>query len=407
MAYKDLLPNQKIIACHVSLMKHPVFCILGGVTQIGSVVVDDSAATACTDGENVWYNPEFIKDMSRKQLTYLICHENFHKALYHCTEYLGLAARYPNEFGQAIDYVVNWQLESMDLEPEKFLERPTNIPPLIDAAYANMSVPEVVRELLKKPKQGGGGSKPMDKHVMRVVVVDGDVPEGAEEVDAQAMDAKALAALKEKIADAVRHGEIMQSQMRGTGGPTVGLSGFREARTDWRPALRRFFQEMCEGDEQSRFNPPNKRMLPLDILLPSHFSETTGEIIIACDTSGSMAAYYGLVFGEIASICMQLRPSKVRVIWWHHEVAGEQVFEPKDYDKLRTCMHPRGGGGTTVSCVAAYIRAKQYKPKATVMLTDGYIESSYEPPAGNLLWGVVNNPRFVPVRGKVIHIEED
>ena len=45
--------------------------------------------------------------------------------------------------------------------------------------------------------------------------------------------------------------------------------------------------------------------------------------------------------------------------------------------------------------------------KATIMLTDGYIESQYEVPQGNVLWGVVNNSQFVPRRGKVLHIQED
>ena len=120
-----------------------------------------------------------------------------------------------------------------------------------------------------------------------------------------------------------------------------------------------------------------------------------------------MAGYYGLVFGEIARICQTLNPKRVRVLWWDTRIAGEQVFTTKDYAQIAKAMAPKGGGGTTVSCVAAYIREKKYKPKATIMLTDGYIESQYEVPQGNVLWGVVNNSQFVPRRGKVLHIQED
>jgi hypothetical protein len=67
-------------------------------------------------------------------------------------------------------------------------------------------------------------------------------------------------------------------------------------------------------------------------------------------------------------------------------------------------MSPKGGGGTVVSCVARHIVAKQYKPKATILLSDGFIESQYECVDGPLLWGIVNNPGFVPIKGKVIHI---
>jgi predicted metal-dependent peptidase len=339
----------------------------------------------------VFYGAAFIKDMTRKQLRYLVGHENLHKALHHCTEYGVVAKKYPREFAQAIDYVVNWQLESMDTEKDKFLERPTSIPPLVNAKYANMSVLEVMRELLKDPQPN---QRPMDEHVIGTLTPTDEEIKEAEEI-------------KIKIEDAVRHGEIVQGQMRSaTGEGTTALNGFRERRTDWKPHLRNFFMEMCEGEDQSRFNPPNKRMLPLDILLPSHFSEMSGEMIIACDTSGSMTGYYGLVFGEIARICQQVQPKSVRVLWWDTRIAGEQVFTVKDYKDIAKAMAPRGGGGTTVSCVAKHIHEKKYKPKATIMLTDGMIEAQYEVAPGNVLWGVVNNSRFVPIRGKVLHIQE-
>jgi predicted metal-dependent peptidase len=393
MAYKDLSLSDKLVAVHTDFMRHSTFCILGGVTQIGKVEVRDDVPTACTDGENVRYGTAFIKDMTRKQLRYLVGHENLHKALHHCTEYKTAAAKYPREFAQAIDYVVNWQLESMDTDADKFLERITAIPPLVDAKYADMGVLEVMRDLLKNPPPPN--KKPMDAHEQGTMTPTEEEIKHAEEI-------------KTKIEDAVRHGEIVQGQMRSAEGKgTSSLSGFRESRTDWKPHLRRFFQEMCEGDDQSRFNPPNKRMLPLDIILPSHFSEATGEIIVAGDTSGSMVGYYGLVFGEIARICQTVQPKSVRVLWWDTHIAGEQVFTQKDYAKIATLMAPKGGGGTTVSCVAKHIAKKKYKPKATIMLSDGYIESAYEVVPGNVLWGIVNNPRFVPLRGRVLHIQED
>ena len=389
MAFKDLSPSDKLIAVHTDFMKHPDFCILGGVTQIGKATVDPTVPTACTDGEDVYYGAAFIADMTRKQLRYLVGHENMHKALHHTSEYVPLATKYPDEFAEAIDYVVNWQLESMDTGADKFLERPTSVPPLIDKKYADMSVPEVVRELLKDPDRAKG--KPMDVHVLSP-----KTPENEKEFED----------LKQKIEDAVRHGEIVQGQLRSAqSGAAVALNGFRAQRTDWRPMLRRIFQDFCEGDEQSRFNPPNKRMLPLGVILPSHFDEMTGEIIIAADTSGSMTGYYPIVFGEVARICQQLNPKAVRVLWWDTRIAGEQVFTQKDYALIAKQMAPKGGGGTTVSCVAKHIRDKKLKPKATIMITDGYIESSYEVAPGNVVWGVVDNTRFVQVRGKVLHID--
>lgn len=386
MAFKDLNPTDKLIAVHTDFMRHSTFCILGGVTQIGKAEVSDDVPTAATNGIDVYYGREFMQGMSCKQLRYLVGHENGHKVLHHCSEYKAHKEKYPQEFAQAVDYVVNWMLESMDDGAEKFLERPTVVPPLVDAKYADMGVLEVMRDLLKNPPPPD--KQPMDEHQQM------EVSPAQEDV-------------KQQIEDAVRHGEILQKQLRAAEGKgTMPLSGFREQRTDWRAPLRRFMKEIGEGDDQSRYAPPNRRLLPLDILLPSRFTVKAGELLIACDTSGSMHGVYPVVFGEIANIAMSLKPKSIRVLWWDTHVAGEQVFTERDYDQIAKLVKPKGGGGTTVSCVAAYVREHRLKPKATIMLTDGYIESAYDVVPGNVLWGVVGNPRFVPLRGKVLHIEE-
>ena len=159
MAYKDLNTEQRIIAVHLDIMKHKDFCLMGGVTQIGKVHVvagtEDmkgliehlAVPTAGTDGCDVYYNTQFVKDFTRGQLRYLVLHESFHKALHHCTEYAALAQKYPEIFAKAIDYVVNDQIETID-PGFTFVERPTNIPPLIDDKYHDMSVPQVMKMLL-------------------------------------------------------------------------------------------------------------------------------------------------------------------------------------------------------------------------------------------------------------------
>lgn len=406
MAFKDLTPEDRLIAVHSDFMRHPNFCILGGVTQVGKAEVTDEIDTAATDGVDAYYGRQFMMGMSRKQLRYLVGHENLHKSLHHCSLYKDVADKYPREYAMAIDYVVNWTLESMDDGPEKFLERPTSVPPLVDAKYADMSVPQVVRELLKNgpPPE----KQPMDKHIQMVIKAEDGKPEGGmQSNDTVEVPQDVMEAAMQRIDDAVRHGEIMQKQMRSAEGKgTTELKGFREQRTDWRPPLRRFMKENGEGDDQSHYAPPNKRLMPLDVVLPSRFTLKAGELLVACDTSGSMNGIYPIVFGEIANIAKLLKPKAIRLLWWDTRVAGDQVFTERDYDKIATLMKPKGGGGTTVSCVAAYVREHRIKPKATIMLTDGYIESNYDVVPGPVLWGIVGNEHFRPARGKVLHIND-
>jgi hypothetical protein len=52
-----------------------------------------------------------------------------------------------------------------------------------------------------------------------------------------------------------------------------------------------------------------------------------------------------------------------------------------------------------------YIKQKQYKPTAVIMLTDGYLDGSpavFDVPT---LWGVVDNEAFKAPCGQVLHIQ--
>lgn len=405
MSYKDLNAAQRVTTVHFDFMKHPEFVRLGGVSQVGKVIIDPACPTAATNGVDVRYGEAFVMRLSRGQMRYLVAHENMHKALGHCTEYKEINAKYPRESNMAQDYSINQLIEEMD-GGSGFVERPTDPAPLIDVKYAGMSFMQILQDLLKNPPPQGGEGKAgegqgsgqpggtMDEHIQSEPG-EGEGQRSEEE----------LAKVKQQIEDAVNQGEMASAKMRGeTSGKGRRLSGEQVRHTDWRTPLRRFIQELCEGDEQSRFSPPNKRMLPLGIVLPSHFSEATGELIVACDTSGSMTGVYPTVFGEIARICQNAQPASVRVIWWDTRVHSVQVFAPKDYAAINKLLKPEGGGGTTVSVVADYIAKERLKPKAVIMLTDGYIESKYRVPTAPTLWGIVDNERFTPIKGKVVHI---
>jgi predicted metal-dependent peptidase len=397
--WDKLTAHDKVIAVHVDISNNKDFASLSGYVYIGDVKFEN-IGTAGTDGRDVYYDPVFVDGLNRKQLRYLVAHESLHKGLMHCTNYKELSKKYPQLCNMAMDYVVNAIIEELD--PNfSFVERPTQPAPLIDPKYQGFSFIEVLQDLLRNPPpppppegsgngDGDGRGGAMDEHMF-----DKAVEIGSKEANE----------LGRQLDDAARQGKLLADKLAGKASRGGVLERATQKRdTNWREHMREWVTALCEGDEYSRFAPPNKRLLPLGVVMPSHFSEATGELIVACDTSGSMTGIYPTVFGEIARIAQNVNPDGVRVIWWDSAVCGEQLFKPHEFDKIGTLLKPLGGGGTSPNCVVEYIRSKKYQPKGVVWLTDGYLDGSDGKVDVPALWGVVDNDHFVPPQGKAVRI---
>jgi predicted metal-dependent peptidase len=117
-----------------------------------------------------------------------------------------------------------------------------------------------------------------------------------------------------------------------------------------------------------------------------------------------MGAVVGILMGEIARIVMQCQPEEVRVLFWDSKVCNAHKFLPKDYAQIGKLMQPKGGGGTTVSCIADWVATEKLKVKATIILTDTYFESNPRLVPGPILWGVLDRPNWTPPRGQALHL---
>ena len=408
--WDTMTPRQRLAAVNIDIMDHIDFSILSGLVTMGEIHVVPDLPTAGTNGVDVFYGEAFVMTLNRKQLRFVQLHETMHKSLRHCSEYTDICEKYPELSNVAMDYVVNAFIEQTDPE-HKFMEFPDAPEPLLDPKYYNKAFVDILQDLLRnpppppprrgKPEDGQGGDgqdeqdghggipKPLDEHI--------PTPKGLDKDE-----------LSKRVRDALTHGEMVQKRIAknagkaSAGNPLSGLGRKRD--TDWRNALRDWVQEICAGDEYSRYNPPNRRMLPLGIILPTHFDVAMDELHIYCDTSGSMHGVYPVVFGEIANICSQANPETVRIVWWDSAVCGEQVFKRGQYDLIANQLAPEGGGGTSPQCVIDYVQSKQYKPSGAIWLTDGYLDACPTPACGNELWGVVDNDHFNPAHGKALRI---
>jgi predicted metal-dependent peptidase len=396
MTFEKMTLNQRIQAANIDCMRHPQYALLSGVICMGKSEVSKNIPTAATNGRDKKYGEAFIQPLNRKQLRYLVLHENFHVALKHCILYRRETKAMPRLANIAQDYVVNALIEELD--PDfTFVERPTQTL-LIDRKYFGWSFPQVLNDLLKqgrkepdKDGEGNGGDdfdEPLDVHEDPVFDDAEDEQQHSKNVD-----------------DANRQGEMLARKLAGKGKGGRDIFGTaKERTTNYVEAMQDWLVSVCSGDENSRFCPPNKRMLASGYIMPSHFNETVGELILAPDTSGSMSPYYRLIFGEIARMLSQVRPEAVRILWWDNEVCGDQVFKPVDYEQIATLLKPQGGGGTTPQVVVDYILHHKINAKAIVWLTDGYLGCDTPNTPMPSLWGVVENETFVPTHGKLVRI---
>lgn len=391
MSFDKMTLNQRIQAANIDCMRHPKFALLSGVIMMGKSEVTDNLPTAATNGRDKLYGADFITPLNRKQLRYLVLHENFHVALKHCVLYKDIKKKWARKTNKAQDYVINGLIEEMD-PGFTFVERPSK-GILVDPRFNGMSFQQVFNLLPDDADdEGGGGGKddnPFDEHI------DADDLSFDEQQD-----------LSRQIDDANRQGQMLARKLAGKDGGGSDIFGLAADRsTDWVSALREFIQSVSTGDDNSRFAPPNKRLLAAGFILPSHFTESIGEIIIAADTSGSMGPYYKLLFGEVSTICQQTKPAAVRVLWWDTSVCGDQVFTATDYDQIATLLKPKGGGGTTPQVVVDYIVKHKIDAKAIIWLSDGYIGCDDPITTMPSLWGVVDNDSFVAKHGKTLHIK--
>lgn len=399
------------------LMRHPETCLYSGVMMMGQTSIDAGVPTAYTDGVNKRYGREFMENLTVEEVAGLDLHENLHVQLMHIPRHRDLIRENHKLANVAMDYVVNAVI--MNLKDKTLCKLPEG--GLYDPKFDGWSVRQVY-DFLKTgrdagsgghgdPKRGAGdkGTPVLSKDSSGgdQVTIDGKTysVEPMDEHDSTSMEGKTVEDLKklgEDIEEAARHGAMLAGRF-GVKAPRQ-LTDMLAEKIDWKKEMAQFFVSTARGAEELSWRKFNRRRLADDWLTPSSEKEVMGEVVFACDTSGSIdAVALAEAAGELASLCELCKPEKVRVLWWDTSVHGEQVFE-ENYDDLRRLLKPKGGGGTNVSCVSEYLSKKRIKPQCVIVFTDGLVDGldrwNVNAPT---LWVVTLKRDFVcPPNGKLI-----
>ena len=406
----------------IALMRHPETALFAGCMMMGrNEVKSNPSITAYTNGVDKVYGSEFMRDKCKDdaELRALVLHENLHVALRHCIHGRALHAIDARRAAMAADYVVNAII--VNLKDKALCKLPEG--GIYDPKYINWSMKEVFDDLEEdeeeeeeeeeedeedeedededgNPCDEPGGNTPSDKPGK------GKQPseemgrdEGFDQHGFDEMSAEDQRDLHEKIDRALREGALLAGRL-GADIPRV-ISDILTPKVDWREALRDFISSSCKGKDEYTWRAFNRRQLANNVYLPTVEDETIGELIIAIDTSGSIGPDQLNEFAsELLAICNTVSPEVVRVLWWDTRVAGEQLFDDKDYSGLVTMLKPKGGGGTHVSSVAAHIKEHDLKADCVIVLSDGYVEQDIKWDIPHpTLWTITAVSNFVPPRG--------
>jgi predicted metal-dependent peptidase len=408
MSSKKLTAEQRIERAHSQLMRHKDFCLFSGVFMVGKVVVDEITPTAKTNGRDVTYGRAFVDRLDDKQLAFLVVHEAMHKAYRHLMVWKNLAKENAHLANAAMDYVINLQIVDSD-KAQDIVAMPRDedgkLMGLLDEKYRDMDTRQVY-ELLKKDCKDQDGEGRGDKKSPSGGDLDDHDWEGAEELtDEEAQE------LSNEIDHALREGSILAGKMKGN--VMRGINEMLHPKVDWKEALREFVKTNVKGGDQSTWRRPNRRYLGIDIVMPSCITEKAERFSIGVDTSGSIGgAILGRFLGESKSICDEVMPEIVDLLYWDTHVAKHEMYSGAEVQNFADSTQPAGGGGTTPECVPVFMMKNKIKPQALIMLTDGYFygESKADKWAElgvPVLWCVVGNKSFTPMYGQSVLVEGD
>lgn len=379
---------QKIMLARMSILSSNGF--YGLLLMHVKFAIDDSVDTAATDGERIYFSPDFLDELSVEELRFIMLHELLHIVLRHSTRKHN---RNHMLFNIATDIVVNSNIlfssgnDINSITLSHFGES-MHTTPLGTEGYL-YTAEEVYRMLMEGTDNIDDYSGCVDDHSRWGTLQD-----------------KSIENLwKNRIQDAYeathnRPGMISQNLER-------LVSSIKDSKMNWKVLLNDFIQE--EITDYS-FIPPDYRFQDSPFILPalSDKEPTVKNLMFMVDTSASMndeevTQAFSEVYGAIEQFNGNLEG-------WLGFFDAE-VYEPIPFSSVNDIVkiRPKGGGGTSYAVVFDHVinnMSLHSDISCIIVMTDGFARFPNENSASGIpvIW-LVNNDKVTPPWGSVIHIE--
>lgn len=380
------------------------------------------AATACTDGEKLYWCSEWFDILPDQVLVTLLCHEVCHCLLGHLWRGIGLDHL---RFNVACDHAVNLMLkEFAAMQTGKRLADPfpfpTDYPGVADPQYSGLSE-EAIYAKLGFPTQTqsqavalsvGQGAVKGGQSASNQPAGGKNAPTGNSGANNTRQDLPSFGQFKAKpgASDVGKklkedwEGTLIQSvqSMRGRGELPAGLQRLVDQlvspSVNWWEVLRNWLREQCSDDYC--WLTPATEFSECGFILPSLKSERMSSVVFAVDTSGSISADILSRFrSEEQSALDTMRPKSLVEI-----CCDAKVQQVKEYSSGDIIGGPApGGGGTVFQGIWDCVAAMPIQPKCIVVLTDCQADFGNDPglPVMFVCWEKHGKAPF----GEVIHAQ--
>ena len=350
------------------ILTHPFFASL--LLRL-KLIEDNEQPTFCTDGKELRYNADFARSLPDDIVRGVLAHEVLHPALGHPWR---VGSRNLRLCNIAADHVVNIFLTEYN---EGFAVPPFPLPEgaVCDMRFKGMAMEAIYTVLENEQVDGldGSGRTPTT----------GEFTEGKEDGDGDGKSTGPGTKL-ERINDwanatvQAAHAAAMMGKAPACVSRLVE-SAVRPV-VPWHAILRRFVSETSQEDYD--WTKADRRFLP-DFYLPDLHSESTGELVFAIDTSGSVSDdMLSQFLAEADETLATVRPSKLVLIQCDAAVQDVAEFTPGD----RVTAKLKGGGGTDFAPIFEEITKRQLSPLCVIVLTDLYGDFPKTAPDYPVLW---------------------
>ena len=409
--------------CRRCLMDRQPF--VGGVAMSLDIVPtrDKRVPTACTDGKSIYFDIDFLSNLSVDERLFVIAHEIWHNVMLH---FVRCESRDHNIFNIATDLEVN-QLLVKDglcipkecLWPDQFgFKHDLNAEQYYELLLNQQNKSKSSSNSKSSSSASGSGNsqsnsnnseskltsagKPkgqFDSHKYEGDDAENDVGENCSDkwgevgFDEDFKPETSEDEMRKNVA-AVREAAVTAAQNyeRQRGELPAHIKGIVQKllkpEVSWKEVLAQFITR-ASGEDRT-WRTPNRRFVHSGLYLPS----TEGmkmKIAVGIDTSGSVMADLPKFLGELNSLVKSFGSYELHLIQCDARIQDYKLYTEEDpLDLEHEKFNVRGMGGTKLKPIFNYIELNQLDVDAAVIFTDGYCErfNTYDAPSYPVLWMV-------------------